>query len=160
MRSRTPKRAKVELEARKLEAVFLEDMNHICIICGAASAGVHHMIAGPNRGRALLVRASWLPLCWPCNSDKAEDKKTWPIHRQLALKFMCDPMFFDLYEINKLLAPKECRSIPQAVDPEDVLPWIVSEARAVWMRDRGAAWIRDRGLDPEQELFPEMIYKG
>ncbi len=136
MRNRTPKRALIEKEARILEAVFLDEMHHTCAMCGGGVAGVHHIIAGPNRARALLIRAVWLPLCWICNSDKAEDKATWPVPRQLALKLKADPMYFDLDEVNKLLAPKDHPNPPKAVAPEDVLPWIVANAREAW----GTTW--------------------
>lgn len=76
---------------------------------------VHEMTNGPNRERALRTRAALLVLCAGCNCSDFTDKKVWPLERQLALKLVVDPEFFDLGAINELLAPKGCENPPEVV---------------------------------------------
>lgn len=127
MRYRTPKRQKIERAARKVELDFLQEMRG-CAVCGSLQFAVHHIFAGKYRERALLVRAAWLPACWACNSDALEDKAQWPYERQLALKLICDPSYFDLAEINRLVGIKDDPHPPQRFTLADVAPWLLVRA--------------------------------
>jgi hypothetical protein len=51
----------------------------------------------------------------------------WPLARQLALKALLDPLFFDLDKINEILAPAGCPNPPKRVTAEEVLYWIVND---------------------------------
>lgn len=92
-----------------------------CAVCGScAGVDVHEMTPGKNRMRAFGVRAAWLPACAVCNCDRLTDKTEWPLARQLALKILVDPAYFNLTEIRRILAPDGT--------PIDKLPIVVTGA--------------------------------
>ena len=120
MRRESLKRQALRRKVKAAERAFLEEHSS-CARCGRKDPAIHHIIAGPNRGRALEVRAAWLPMCSICNCYLMEDKALWPLTRQLALKLITDPNHFDLGEINRLLAPEGAQTIPQRFTLADIV---------------------------------------
>lgn len=139
------KRHKVRYLALKPEREFIKFVKDdpdggCCPICGREELILHHMVAGPNRGRALLVRAAWLAICNYCNTGEIEDELQWPIAKQLALKLVQDPEYFDLAEVNKLFAPEGHPNPPRRVTMTDVVKYLVvpitSSERPTYLRSK------------------------
>lgn len=73
-----------------------------CFACGSTRDLFTHEIArGPSRGRAFLERAAWLLTCPKCH-DAMGNYAVWPLQRQLALKALADPVWFDLVAVNRM----------------------------------------------------------
>jgi hypothetical protein len=74
-----------------------------CMICGSCTGGgdVHEIARGPSRKEAYHNRAAWLLLCRQCH-DEVGNYMLWPIARQLAVKLVADPDYFDLEVVNRL----------------------------------------------------------
>ena len=91
--------------------------------CRRWDISAHEMTPGKNRMRAFGVRAAWLPACGVCNCGVLRDNVIWPLAKQLALKLLIDPVYFDLILIRKILAPEGT--------PVDRLPIVVTEAEVL-----------------------------
>ena len=76
----------------------------------------HEILQGPLREQALYKRSCWLALCRECH-DAMHDKSIWPVERQLALKLLADPNFFNLAEVNEI---RKRRSLTY----EDIVVWL------------------------------------
>lgn len=84
---------------------FISEMRW-CAACGAThDLSVHEILGGPLRMISFGKRELWLCLCFRCNADEFTDRIKWPVPKQLALKFVVDPAFFDLRVANKVKAP-------------------------------------------------------
>jgi hypothetical protein len=60
-----------------------------------------------------------MSVCAKCNTDDLDDAKKWPLERQLAVKMISDPHWFDLAAICKLRG-RPASSITLA----DIVPWL------------------------------------
>ena len=142
LRHKSDKRRRMEYKLIKPERDFLDFVGGNCPICGANGLVLHHMVAGPNRWRALKERAAWLGICNVCNTGDVEDETKWPLARQCALKFLQDPEFFDLATINRLLAPEGHPSPPYRITLTDVAQWLlmpfIEERPKWWERSDGS----------------------
>jgi hypothetical protein len=74
-----------------------------CMICGSCTGGgdVHEIARGVSRKDSYHNRAAWLLLCRQCH-DEVGNYMLWPIVRQLAVKLVADPDYFDLEAVNLL----------------------------------------------------------
>lgn len=61
----------------------------------------HEMARGCHRKEAYRDRATWLRLCRRCH-DQMDDYTQWPVAKQLALKKICDPDYYERVKVNKL----------------------------------------------------------
>lgn len=124
MRARSSKQAALYRKLYPERIEFLYEMGRCAVqglnCDGCYGVAVHEMCRGKNRMRAFGVRAAWLPACGPCNTGDLDDATAWPLAKQLALKLLIDPRYFDLTAIRQILA----------VDgtPIERLPVVVSEA--------------------------------
>ena len=74
----------------------------LCDVCGRVEPkDVHEIARGPARNKAVTERCTWLAVCRACHED-LDDYKTWTLARQLAVKLVVDPEFFDLDKFNAL----------------------------------------------------------
>lgn len=83
---------------------------------------VHEFIRGGSRGVALDNRCCWFAACWECNSGCLDDASQWPVERQLAVKFLMDPDYFDLEKCCELK-----RVGPECYTMDDLKPYIEAE---------------------------------
>ena len=75
---------------------------HKCMVCGNREATeVHEIANGFARQEALGKRETWLALCHWCH-EKLGDKHMWPVAKQLAVKLVKDPEWFDPVVVNVL----------------------------------------------------------
>ena len=76
--------------------------NQLCQCCGAERAKHVHEIAPAGQREAMLeYRQAWLALCPTCHL-RMHNYADYPPERQLALKAIADPEYFDRVLINKL----------------------------------------------------------
>ena len=74
----------------------------LCDVCGTvAPKDVHEIARGPARSKAVAERCTWLAVCRACH-EELDDFKAWPLARQLAVKLVVDPEFFDLQKFNQI----------------------------------------------------------
>ena len=83
--------------------------------CQYAATDTHEICRGVHRAKAVLERCTWLALCRGHHSDMG-DYELWPLERQLALKALVDPAWFDLAKINELRG-----RAPGAIELADVI---------------------------------------
>lgn len=69
-----------------------------CALCGLQSSDIHEIACGPHRKSARGVRAALLSLCRGCHNIV----QGWPVARQLGLKILSDPEYYDRVEVNRL----------------------------------------------------------
>jgi hypothetical protein len=93
----------------------------VCMVCTAVSLSgenleTHEIASGPARQAALKEPAAWLRLCDGfingCHAA-IHGKSEWPIARQLALKWCCDPDNYDRVAVN-LLRGRQPEAITEA----------------------------------------------
>jgi hypothetical protein len=99
----------------------------VCMKCGYVSLSgqnleTHEIASGPARQAALKEPSTWLRTCNGfinnCH-DALHDKSEWPIARQLALKWCCDPEHYDRVKVNLLRGRQ-----PEAITETDVNQWV------------------------------------
>lgn len=96
---------------------FLGEFPH-CWFCGQPSTEVHEIANGNGiRNLAFANRAAWAATCNNCNFNELTDKWKWPIERQLAVKLVNDPMYFDLLAICEMRG-----RAPTAIEIADLVP--------------------------------------
>lgn len=78
----------------------------------------HEIARGPARKLAYADRTAWLRLCAGCH-EAVGNLREWPIARQLALKLLCDPVWYDVERVNKLRG-RAAGSVTQG----EVMQWI------------------------------------
>ena len=119
LRRVSKKTAKVDRAIKREREEYREEF-HICQVCNRALAtDVHEVARGSHRAKAKLERCCWLAVCAPCHSEKLSDYSQFPITRQLAVKLVADPKFFDLKRFNEIRG----RS-PEAITLEDLQKWL------------------------------------
>lgn len=109
---------------------FVED----CWACRKAWRGntiwrslqTHEIARGVNRWRGLTDRAAMLRLCERCH-QQMDDGAVWPVARQLALKKVCDPKWYDRVTVNVMRG-----RTPDAITEEEVDAY-VQELQEVWL---------------------------
>ncbi len=72
-----------------------------CMVCGSYACDVHEMARGCHRSVAVKHRCCWLSLCRQCH-EEMDDYAVWPLTRQLAVKLLKDPEYFDLLKFNSI----------------------------------------------------------
>jgi hypothetical protein len=92
-----------------------------CFLCGAQASDVHEIARGPNRQKALLVRAAWIRCCSDCHHRRLDGM---PVARQLAYKALGDPCGYSREEVNALR-----NRAPNAVSEKDVITQIADIVR-------------------------------
>lgn len=68
-----------------------------CALCGQPATDVHEISRGPAREESLKHPETWIHVCRACHSEKFA---TMPIERQLALKCIQSPEYFDRRLVN------------------------------------------------------------
>lgn len=90
-----------------------------CQICHFRSTtDVHEIARGPARQLALGIREAWLGVCRCCHDD-LDDYSVWPIERQLAIKLLEDPAWFNPALVNELRG-----RAPTAITLVDIVPYL------------------------------------
>lgn len=90
---------------------------HKCMLCRVREVvDVHEICNGPARQKALGMRETWLAVCRCCHED-LDDKRLWPVTRQLAVKLLRDPDWFDPQVVNELRGRD-----PEAITIIDIAP--------------------------------------
>lgn len=93
------KRRSLVQNCRSEREAYLKNAG-LCEVCGViAPRDVHEIARGPARSKSVKLRSCWLAVCRPCH-EALGDYRAWPIAKQLALKLVRDPEFFDLAEVN------------------------------------------------------------
>ena len=124
MRNQSSKRARLMRKCTPERRAFLEQFPW-CWACGAAQQmSVHEMARGGSREVALDKRITWFAACGYCNCGELNDEKIWPIERQLAVKKLLDPDYFDLTQFNTLR-----RVDPYAVTLHDLRNFVRRERK-------------------------------
>ncbi len=131
MRRVSKERSKLMREVAAWRGCFIIDMRQ-CQICGkklvwresdpitsVRSLSVHEIAKGPCRSEAMKHRECCLVACDICNCGPLCDYKIWPIERQLAVKLLTDPEYFDLELFNKVRG-----RAPTAITLADVVPYL------------------------------------
>ena len=72
-----------------------------CMVCGRQGTDTHEIARGAYRKQAVKQRCAWLRLCRECH-NAMDDYSEWPIARQLALKKLQDPQYYDRQAVNRL----------------------------------------------------------
>ena len=113
------KKREAELRhVKKARVAFLAEFPR-CMMCQTKqSTDVHEIARGASRSRAVLLRETWLALCRECH-EEAGDYHKWPIVRQLALKLLRDPKFYDRVLVNRIRGRAE-----DAITGEEVRQYI------------------------------------
>lgn len=102
---------------------FLLEMG-ACAVCRQCPAEQCHEISrGPARDASLSRRETWLGVCSTCH-DLLDDYSQYPIERQLAIKLLVDPEWFDIRAVNELRgrAP-DAITLPEVVDYLREMVW-------------------------------------
>lgn len=121
MRKISKKTAAIYRKWGPVRKEFLWDHPY-CFACGSGiDVAVHEMTPGKNRMRGFVERATWLTACNHCNCDRLTDASEWPLARQLALKLLHNPEYFDLEAVRRVLAPEGCENPPRVVDESEIL---------------------------------------
>lgn len=118
LRRVSKKRAALNREAKPLRDDFRQMFTMCQCCCKRVASDVHEICRGSHREAALKERAAWLCLCRVCH-DELDDYSQWPITRQLALKLVGDPEFFDLATVNTLRGRDE-----NAITLAEVAKWL------------------------------------
>ncbi len=137
LRKVSAKRAKLNREVKGWRAAFINEVER-CQVCGkkfkwdtaspemmdlgclfTRKLSVHEIAKGSLRGFAMKHRACCLVVCSKCNCDDLCDYSKWPIERQLAVKLITDPEYFDLELFNKVRG-----RAPTAITLADVVPYL------------------------------------
>jgi hypothetical protein len=115
MRRLSPKRRQLVEEAYRLREEFRLTFP-TCMIpwCRHVCVAVHEIARGPARSQAFSRREALLALCGPCH--EALHGTEWPVVRQLALKAIADPEFFDPALVNRLRGRQ-----PDATSARDIV---------------------------------------
>lgn len=113
-RKYTPTRNEYKLNADRCQACKKNEACH-----------VHEISRGPARQPSVGDRASWLALCPFCHGAM-DDLEVWPIARQLALKLMVDPLFFDPKKVNVLRGRQ-----PDTITLADIVKYLQFK-KAIW----------------------------
>jgi hypothetical protein len=101
MRRLSTKRAAELRQVKKARDAFLAEFRS-CMMCQRKPpTDVHEIARGASRGRAVLLRVTWLALCRDCH-EEAGDYSKWPITKQLALKLLRDPEHYDRVAVNRI----------------------------------------------------------
>lgn len=99
MRNRSNKRARIERKLAPIRAAYVARAR-LCECCGKRQADqCHEIVGGSNRWITFQERCFWLAVCFDCNMFALTDKKEWPLVRQLKLKLLADPEYFDLARV-------------------------------------------------------------
>ena len=100
MRRESKKAAKIRRETDPARKAYVEEVGRCQFPnCSYAAAECHEILRGSAyRYKALYHRATWLGLC-RTHHERMGDYSAWPIERQLALKLLVDPEYFDLAKI-------------------------------------------------------------
>ena len=83
------------------------ELNNLCC---------HEILNGPDRQKVLDEPSCLIVACWQCNGNQLEDKKTWPLARQLALIKSKAPERYDRARVLELRNP----NAPNFVTEEEV----------------------------------------
>jgi hypothetical protein len=101
MRRQSAKRQKRNAEWGPVRRDFCIEMG-VCAKCSRqAPLDCHEIARGAAREAALSRREAWLALCRNCH-DSMDDYSVWPVERQLALKLLSDPAWFNIQVVNEL----------------------------------------------------------
>ena len=101
MNNESPKAAANRKKYALVRSAF-KGWAHKCMICSNREVvDVHEIANGPARQEALGKREAWLAVCRMCH-DQLSDKNMWPVARQLAVKLVKDPEWFDPVVVNIL----------------------------------------------------------
>ena len=99
MNHESPKAAANRRKYALVRSTFRE-WSQQCMVCTFRECTeVHEICNGPDRQVALGRRETWLALCRRCH-DEIGDKSLWPVERQLAVKLLHDPEWFDPEAVN------------------------------------------------------------
>ncbi len=88
-------------------------------VCFGSVRSVHEIAKGQHRHNAIKHRACCLVVCSKCNCDDLCDYSKWPIERQLAVKLLTDPEYFDLDLFNKVRG-----RAATAITLADIVPYL------------------------------------
>ena len=117
MRRVSKKRAREIRLAKPARDAFAEEFPR-CMVCGVRhSLETHEIARGPHRRKAYGQRCCWLRLCQNCHTACSR-YLSWPIQKQLALKKLCDPEYYDLELFNVIRS----RAIT-AVNQDEIDAW-------------------------------------
>lgn len=96
------KQARLQREHRQARRDFLSEFPR-CWFCGAPSTETHEIASGTGiRNLAFGLREAWAAACNHCNFHRLTDRKEYPVARQMAVKLVSDPEYFDLELICKI----------------------------------------------------------
>ncbi len=101
MRRQSKKRASAARKSKPLRADYLKRVWLCECCCKRESTQVHEIVGGSNRWITEHERCFWLAVCWFCNTQKltANGEGEYPLVRQLKLKLLADPEYFDLARV-------------------------------------------------------------
>ncbi len=98
MKAQSAKHRALVQQNRDWREAFKQEM-YRCMACSAiADLEVHEMLRGKNRLKAYARRECCLALCRACH----EEVQYWPVAKQLWLKVVGDPLWFDLDVIREV----------------------------------------------------------
>ena len=80
----------------------------------------HEILNGPLRDKTLDEPSSLIVACWRCNQEELEDKREWPIARQLAVIKKHAPSRYDLERVLYLRNPNAMRYLSE----DDIDYWL------------------------------------
>lgn len=136
MRRMSKKRRERYESTREYRNALVEDTKR-CMLCGTNPTrrlwGVaelnnlccHEILNGPDRQKVLDEPSCLIVACWKCNGNDLEDKKTWPLARQLALIKVKAPERYDRERVMFLRNP----NAPNFVTEGEVDAYLRAEDR-------------------------------
>jgi len=82
---------------------------------------VHEIARGTGiRSKAFGRREAWCAVCTTCNTHDLCGYELWPLARQLAVKLVTDPAWFNLQVFNVEIRGRA----PDAITLEDIAPYL------------------------------------
>lgn len=122
MRFESKKRAKKRRIVTYRRQMFLAEFRD-CWFCGSGTnLCVHEIACGSHRDKALGERLAWAVACFECNCHQLTDYSMWPLERQLAIKKLRDPRFYNRVEFNRLRGRAD-----NAITQAEVTAWVRKE---------------------------------
>jgi hypothetical protein len=121
LKPESAKHRKRRMEAKPFRKNYLSLHPQCAVFPSAPSIEVHEITAGPDREVALDIPAAVLAVSRPGHLIVQHEH----IFRQCARKLLATPDEFDLKEINRLVAPKDCENPPEYVTLADLVPHLV-----------------------------------
>ena len=107
-------------------------LNPFCWVCGRSDGYIetHEITRGVHRNVGVEERCTWIRLCRE-DHERFGDYTQWPIARQLAVKLICDPDYYDRQRVNLI---RNART-PDAITEQEVAKYVHHLVAMHWMRD-------------------------